>query len=59
MLSTGTVYKDLGENYQDKRDTQRATNLCVRRLEKLGFKVILEATAKQTLPPQPEIGAAA
>lgn len=58
MLSTGTVYKDLGENYQDKRDAQRATNRCVRRLEKLGFKVSLEPAVDQTNPQLAEIAAA-
>jgi transposase len=42
MLVNGTPYKDLGEDYQDKRDAQRTTNRCVRRLEKLGYKVSLE-----------------
>ncbi len=42
MLVNGTPYKDLGEEYQDKRDAQRTTNRCVRRLEKLGYRVSLE-----------------
>jgi transposase len=58
MLSTGTFYKDLGEDYQDKRDAQRATNRCVRRLEKLGFKVVLEPSDARA-PRQPTEFAAA
>jgi len=58
MLSTGTVYKDLGEHYQDKRDTQRATDRCVRRLEKLGFKVVLEPSEEQDNTPQTELAEA-
>jgi hypothetical protein len=46
MLSDGTVYQDLGEHYQDKRDVKRATNRCARRLEMLGFKVSIEPIAQ-------------
>jgi transposase len=42
MLTNGTPYKDLGEDYHDKRDVQRATKRCVHKLEKLGYKVSLE-----------------
>lgn len=46
MLVNRTPYKDLGEEYQDKRDAHRTTNRCVRRLEKLGYKVSLEQLQK-------------
>jgi transposase len=39
ILSTGTVYTDLGEHYQDRRDDERTKNRCIRRLEGLGYKV--------------------
>lgn len=46
MLSGNTAYHELGEDYFDMRDTQRATRRYVRRLQDLGFTVILQA------PPQ-------
>lgn len=46
MLSGNTAYRELGEDYFDMRDTQRATRRYVRRLQDLGFTVILQA------PPQ-------
>ena len=42
MLVNGTPYKDLGEDYHDKRDAQRTAKRCVRKLEKIGYKVTLE-----------------
>ena len=42
MLSTTAPYRELGEDYFDKRDTQRATRRYVRRLRDLGFPVILQ-----------------
>jgi transposase len=46
MLSGNTAYRELGEDYFDMRDTQRATRRYVRRLQDLGFTVLLQA------PPQ-------
>jgi len=43
MLSDNTSYHELGEDYFDMRDTERATRRYVRRLEDLGFTVILQA----------------
>jgi len=39
ILSTGSLYQDLGEHYQDRRDHERAKNRCIRRLESLGYSV--------------------
>ena len=57
ILSTGTVYKDLGEQYQDKRDIERATRNYVRRLESLGHTVIL-GPAKASADAAPNVAAA-
>jgi len=43
MLSSDTPYRELGEDYFDIRDTDRAARRYVRRLQDLGFSVILEA----------------
>ena len=43
ILRHGTVYDDLGSNYFDERDRQATTRRSVRRLERLGDKVTLEA----------------
>jgi len=45
MLSTNSPYRELGEDYFDKRDTQRAARRYVRRLRDLGFAVTLQPTA--------------
>lgn len=50
MLSTNAAYRELGEDYFDKRDTQRATRRYVRRLRDLGFAVLLQPLAQ----PQPD-----
>lgn len=42
MLVNRTPYKDLGEDYHDQRDALHTTKRCVRKLEKLGYKVSLE-----------------
>ena len=46
IFTTGTPYRDLGRNYHDKRDTQRAAMRHVRRLQNLGFDVIIQQTAQ-------------
>jgi transposase len=45
MIRDGCTYHDLGANYFDQLDKTRATRRFVSRLEQLGFKVTLEATA--------------
>jgi hypothetical protein len=42
MLQRATTYQELGPDYFDKRNTVRATNRLVKRLEALGHRVILE-----------------
>ncbi len=44
ILTTGTFYQDLGEDYLDKRNAQRVTKRYVRRLQKLGYTVTLTPT---------------
>lgn len=41
ILTTGSAYKDLGEDYLDKRNADRTAHSCVRRLRALGFDVTL------------------
>jgi len=46
MLKRGTEYVELGGDYFDKRNEQQVQQRLVKRLEKLGYKVLLEpATA--------------
>ena len=44
ILSTGTLYEELGADYHERLDATRLTRYLVRRLEKLGHRVVL-ATA--------------
>lgn len=43
MLSKGTRYQDLGANYFDERNKSRVLSRAIHRIEKLGYKVALEA----------------
>ena len=45
MLATGELYNDLGGEYFQRRDPERATKRLVRQLEALGHSVTLEAVA--------------
>ena len=45
LLTRGQEYTDLGANYFDERDRNAVERRCVKRLEKLGFKVALQPTA--------------
>lgn len=45
MLSRQTGYEDLGENHFDERERQAIQKRLVRRLEKLGYHVSLEAAS--------------
>jgi len=46
LLSTGELFKDLGDDYYTRRqDPQRRARRLVAQLEELGFKVTLEAAA--------------
>jgi transposase len=42
MFSKNTAYRELGEDYFDKRNTQRVARRYVRRLQDLGFAVTLQ-----------------
>jgi transposase len=49
LLSTGEVYKDLGDHYfASREDPQRRASRLVSQLEELGFKVTLEAVTAAT-----------
>src|SRR5262249_53355562 len=43
LLLTGTQFQDLGANYFDRLDQQRLTKHLVKRLERLGHKITLQA----------------
>ena len=43
MLKEGTRYQDLGGNYFDQRSHHYAVHSAVRRIERLGYKVTLQA----------------
>ena len=45
LLTRRQSYADLGANYFDQRDRTAVQKRCVKRLEKLGFKVELQAAA--------------
>ncbi|MBV9168101.1 MAG: IS110 family transposase [Solirubrobacterales bacterium] len=46
LLSTGEVYKDLGDDYfTSRQDPERRARRLIAQLEELGFKVTLEAAA--------------
>jgi transposase len=42
VLKDGTTYQELGPDYFDRLDTERLTRTLVRRLERLGHKVVLQ-----------------
>jgi transposase len=44
LLTRGQEYTDLGTNYFDERDRHAVQRRCVKRLEKLGYKVALQPT---------------
>ena len=50
MLSTGESYKELGDGYLDQRVKTRITNNLVRRLERMGYQVTLQAPPMPTAP---------
>ena len=45
MFSTGEAYRDLGGDYFQRRDPERATRRLVARLEELGHQVTLAPAA--------------
>ncbi len=48
MLSTGELYRELGDDFFERRDNQRATQRHLRALERLGYRVSVEPA------PEPE-----
>ena len=49
MLSSNSPFRDLGEDYIDKRDTQRAARRYVRRLRDLGFPGVWRGSPRASL----------
>ena len=45
VLASGQEYHNLGPDYYDRRDTDRARQRAVRTLEGLGFRVTIEVAA--------------
>ncbi len=45
MLQTGETYNDLGGDYFQRRDPERATKRLVAQLERLGHTVVLQEAA--------------
>jgi len=43
MLSTGELYRELGDDFFDRRDNERATQRHLRVLERLGYRVTVES----------------
>jgi len=43
LLCTGKTYQDLGSNYFDERQRQHVLHRAVHRIERLSYKVSLEA----------------
>jgi transposase len=43
MLKHGTTYRGLGGNYFDERNRYRSVRRAVQRIERLGYRVTLEA----------------
>ena len=46
MVSRGTRYQDLGENYFDKRNPERIVKRLSQRIENLGYQVKVEPLKK-------------
>jgi transposase len=45
IMRDGTTYRELGADYHDRRDAERAAHRHVRRLEALGYRVTVEKAA--------------
>jgi hypothetical protein len=48
LLERGTTYEEVGENYFDRRQTERTKRRLVNRLEALGYEVTVQETAAAT-----------
>ena len=53
MLHNRTTYRDLGEDHFDHLNHQSVLNRAIRRIERLGYKITLEAIPPQEVVPQP------
>jgi transposase len=56
MIRDGSVYRELGGNHFDTLRPQRTTSKLVRRLQKLGYQVILQPISTQPGQPKPRRG---
>ena len=43
MLTTGELYRDLGDDFFERRDHERARQRHLRALERLGYRVTVDA----------------
>ena len=48
MLTTGELYREIGDDFFERRDNERATQRHLRALERLGYRVTIDAV------PEPE-----
>jgi transposase len=53
MLRNRTTYRDLGEEHFDQINHQFVLNRAIRRIERLGYKITVEAIPPQDSAPQP------
>lgn len=53
MLRNRTIYRDLGEKHFDQINPQSVLNRAIRRIERLGYKITLEAVPGQEVGLQP------
>ena len=53
MLKEQTVYRELGSNYFDQQDKEGVSRRWVKRLERLGYKISIEAAPQLNLPLKP------
>jgi flagellar biosynthesis/type III secretory pathway M-ring protein FliF/YscJ len=45
LLKEQTTYRELGSNYFDQQDKERVSRRLVQRLERLGYKISIEAVS--------------
>jgi transposase len=50
MLTTGELYRDLGEDFYERRDNQHAEERHLRALERLGYRVSLQPAPEAQVP---------
>jgi transposase len=51
ILTTGQPYRDLGNDYLDKRSERRTKNQLLQRLERMGYHVTLNPKASNAEAP--------